>query len=177
MKTWETLCERMPDLKHCYFHSQSGHECSPTKHPDFPKLTGDAGRKMRRAWMMIWFNAVERAEFVLLANGRCTGGADCKNVAKMCTKRNCKRCGTGTETDENCETKPTHEKCDRKCLRSSHNCQLGACGLECMYRGRCPLHDSSFPGSSLVLPRTRYSAADPRASCGMERRGRHDRRP
>ena len=76
---------------------------------------------------MIWFNAVARANFILLFNTECSAGADCDNIAKHCDKQGCKRCAGGGSKHEGtgaCDAKPKKDGCDRKCLRCSQNCRL-----------------------------------------------------
>jgi hypothetical protein len=113
----EELRGQIPALRSAHFHTQSDHPESLI-HSD--KLAADPNA-LKRAWPMIWLEAVQRADYVLVFDMICGDGEGCS----VCSRR---ASGSVDDASEGAMMMPD-ECCS---LRSSDECVLQLALLSCV---------------------------------------------
>jgi hypothetical protein len=114
LKMCDELRGQTPALRDAYFHSQSDHPVSPT-HSNEPAADPN---ELEKAWSIIWLEAVERADFVLIFDTKCPNSKSCPNLANV---------PASNEDDD-----ASGDDCECCCLRSSEECVQQLALLSCV---------------------------------------------
>jgi hypothetical protein len=105
------LRRQTPALRDAYFHSQSKNPVSPT-HSNEPAADPN---ELKKVWQIIWLEAVERADVVLIFDTMCPNGEECPYLANV-------RASNGDDCECDCSLRSS-EECVRQlallsCVRS-----------------------------------------------------------
>jgi hypothetical protein len=103
LKMCDELRGQTPALRDAYFHSQSKNPVSPT-HGYEPAADSN---ELKGAWPIIWLEAVERADVVLIFDTMCPNGKACPNLASVPGSNgdddvNRQDCGCSLRSSEEC---------------------------------------------------------------------------
>jgi hypothetical protein len=110
----DELRGQIPALRDAYFHSQSENPVSPT-HNNEPAADPN---ELKKAWQIIWLEAVERADYVLIFNTICPNGKACPNLASV--------------PASNADDDVNRDDCECSSLRSSEECVRQLALLSCV---------------------------------------------